>query len=186
LNKCGELAPATQALAGWQVGGRHWPVQFHPLAGRQRRWETDKKQNGKARWRMVCLCGLPPIEQKTLDGWGTVSFPVGRQRRWETKKKLLSATGASRRFQMTTFEASFLPSLRDGGLLFQLRPRTASAAADLSWAIFLFSLRENGQWVFHLPWVGKAGGRLTQNRILQHAPGTCGLAQAATATAGTA
>jgi serine protease inhibitor ecotin len=23
---------------------------------------------------MVWLCGLPPIEQKTLDGWGTQSF----------------------------------------------------------------------------------------------------------------
>ena len=32
--------------------------------------------------------GLPPIEQKALDGWGTVSFPVGRQRRWATKRFL--------------------------------------------------------------------------------------------------
>jgi len=23
---------------------------------------------------MVGLCGLPPIEQKTLDGWGTAQF----------------------------------------------------------------------------------------------------------------
>jgi hypothetical protein len=36
---------------------------------------------------MVGLCGLPPIEQKTLDGWGTVSSLAGRQRRWETRKK---------------------------------------------------------------------------------------------------
>ena len=27
---------------------------------------------------------LPPIEQKTLDGWGTVSSPVGRRSRWTT------------------------------------------------------------------------------------------------------
>jgi len=34
---------------------------------------------------MVKLCGLP-IEQKTLDGWGTVSSLVGRRSRWTTDK----------------------------------------------------------------------------------------------------
>jgi hypothetical protein len=37
----------------------------------------------------VGLCGLPPIEQKTLDGWGTVTSPVSRLLHWETKAFLL-------------------------------------------------------------------------------------------------
>jgi hypothetical protein len=45
----------------------------------------NKKQNGDLP--MAGLCGLPPIEQKTLDGWGTGSSPVGRRRRWGTRKK---------------------------------------------------------------------------------------------------
>jgi hypothetical protein len=36
---------------------------------------------------MVDLRGLTSIEQKTLDGWGTVSSAVGRLRRWGTDKK---------------------------------------------------------------------------------------------------
>jgi len=31
----------------------------------------NKMKGGKARWPTVCLCGLPPIEQMALDGWGT-------------------------------------------------------------------------------------------------------------------
>ena len=59
------------------------PVSF--IAGRRRRWRTGKKQGRDLP--MVGLCGLPPIEQKTLDGWGTVSSAVGRLRRWGTDKK---------------------------------------------------------------------------------------------------
>jgi hypothetical protein len=36
---------------------------------------ADKKQNGDLP--MVGLCGFPPIEQETLDGWGTVSSRRG-------------------------------------------------------------------------------------------------------------
>jgi hypothetical protein len=43
---------------------------------------------GEARWPTVGLCGLPPIEQKTLDGWGTQFHPprVG-EGRWTTDTK---------------------------------------------------------------------------------------------------
>jgi len=35
----------------------------------------------------VSLCGLPPIAQKALDGWGTQNFILaGRKSRWETKE----------------------------------------------------------------------------------------------------
>jgi hypothetical protein len=36
---------------------------------------------------MIGLHRLPLIEQKTVDEWGTVSFPVGWQRRWMTDKE---------------------------------------------------------------------------------------------------
>jgi len=42
LVKYGELAPAPQALASWQVGGRHWPTQFHLFAGRQCRRRLER------------------------------------------------------------------------------------------------------------------------------------------------
>jgi len=41
-------------------------------------WEEARKEVRKNRWPTVCFCGFPPIEQKALDGWGTVSsLPVG-------------------------------------------------------------------------------------------------------------
>jgi hypothetical protein len=34
----------------------------------------NSMEDGKTRWATVGLCGLPPIKQKALDGWGTRSF----------------------------------------------------------------------------------------------------------------
>jgi hypothetical protein len=52
-------------------------------------------ENGKGRGPTVGLCGLPLIEQKALDEWGTerkggaeVSSPVGWRGRCTTKQKL--------------------------------------------------------------------------------------------------
>ena len=43
----------------------------------------------------VCLCGFPPIEQKTLDGWGTRSFiPCGLAKTVETDIKRGFFSGA--------------------------------------------------------------------------------------------
>ena len=33
--------------------------------------ERNSMRDGKTQCRVVGLCDLPPIEQKTLDGWGT-------------------------------------------------------------------------------------------------------------------
>ena len=41
-------------------------------------------------------CAIPPIGQKTFDGWGTVSFPAGRQSRRGTRKKPEPAHDSSR------------------------------------------------------------------------------------------
>ena len=43
---------------------------------------------------------LPPIEQKALDGWGTVSFPVSRKHRWETKQTTVSVAPQWRSAQL--------------------------------------------------------------------------------------
>ena len=72
--------------------------------------------------------------------WEKFSSPVGRQRRWGTNKKLLSVDGASCRFhEKNYFGANFVPSLRDGGPLFNANPGLRCACPGL------FSLSPSGR-----------------------------------------
>ena len=62
-------------FCGGRTAQRLRPVTHFAMLTARVNSRPNKKQTGDLP--MVGLCGLPPIEQKTLDGWGTVSSPVG-------------------------------------------------------------------------------------------------------------
>jgi hypothetical protein len=84
---CLEFAGLTGSIAGAEGDvcqfGRVGVVGFGLLRGlrqsldrkgKRECQEETKLEEAKARRSTVSLCGIPPIEQKALDGWGTQSF----------------------------------------------------------------------------------------------------------------
>ena len=88
--------------------------------------------------------GIPPIEQKTLDGWGTQCFIYRGSGTPVTDcyaaSSVNAGTGQLRAWK--SIACLFAPPLRGYGTLFLRLPRTAFAHATLSWAKFSASLRE--------------------------------------------
>jgi len=60
---------------------RH-PLPWEIMQKTRVRHPPTCKASGICGW--VGRCGLPPIEQEALDGWGTVSSLEGRQSPWRT------------------------------------------------------------------------------------------------------